>query len=219
MALQRQIAVCMGMHVRLGKNCGMSDFCTEVLQIIVEASRSVLLITRAKNARFYDSVRVPSHIWLCKFMHNIPGSTHTMKKEELHMYLKLKLEILHNKLWHNNTRFYNRGVSKGWRNMFVMYETLFSDITYAEEAIRSIVGEHNYEQYVHVRSMQKGLQIFIFGPDVDTHNVLSSKLFFDHAYFAHDAVSTKMCFLHNSLHNWPPGKCIITQDHLSINFR
>jgi hypothetical protein len=86
--------------------------------------------------------------------------------------------------WDHVTRFYQARHGKNQKRQFLLYEPYQDDQEFVATKLRGAFGDDNYNKFVHTRAVEGGMQVFIFGSEIDQDTVLCSPLFLEFSYFS-----------------------------------
>lgn len=169
-------------------------FSREILRMI---SRWVLprlqLVRACSCAKYTREDGTPCAAWLAKFMkierEVLPrkyqgGSARRETCAEARLRFQGSLTEVRSWAWDHVTRFHQAQHGKNPRRQFLLYEPYQNDLAFVATTLRSAFGDDNYNNFVHTRVVQGGMQIFIFGSEIDQDTVLCSPLFLEFSYFS-----------------------------------
>ena len=166
----------------------------EVLIIIAEFARPTLRLTRAWHVGGYArDDYTPDVKWLSKFMtiernwvmagFSNPKKRREFKKEALERF-QATLHDLNWVAWDHVTRFYVTKLGRNAKHQFLLYEPYTNNKKQMDDRLRRSFGHDNFKKYIHTRVVPGGMQIFLFGPEIDQKSVLDCSLFRQHSYFS-----------------------------------
>ena len=212
MPFPRQFAVsfCMGLHCRLGDESQIQLLCPELIKRIVSRVCITMYLKRANElslGKYYNTSIVPNRDWLSRFLVQLPDTN----------FFEGNYKV-NRKLWMHKTRFFNMNHRRSWKYNFMLYETDYFTFEEAVAYICTVVGSLNFQRYFHVRTVHGSIQIFIFGPEVDSYSILKNNMFIEYSYFSKSDESRKTMMMYSKLQNWPSGKGCIEQDNIRIEF-
>ena len=87
-------------------------------------------------------------------------------------------------VWDHVTRFYVSKQGRNSKHQFLLYEPYTHNKDRVDAKLRLAFGHDNYKKYIHTRVVPGGMQIFLFGPEIDQKSVLDCTLFLKHSYFS-----------------------------------
>ena len=189
----------------------------EILTIIAQYTRPTLKLVRANRFYHYACFDcTPACSWLAKFMNiervKISSRGGWMSKERLETVSQARIRFqsalngLNQVTWDHLTRFYVEGRASNSRHQFLLYEPYNRDKERVDRDLRKAIGDHNFAQFVQTRVVPGGLQVFIFGPEIDQTSVMESSLFVKHSYFSLKREENKhgyMVVTNYDLHSMP----------------
>jgi len=167
----------------------------EVLVIIAQYTRPTLKLVRANSFyRYACSDYTPACSWLQKFMKierikiSSFGGWMTKSRLETVSQARIRFQSALNGLklvaWDHVTRFYIEGRGTSSKHQFLLYEPYTRDKDRVDRDLRKAIGDDNFAQFVQTRMVPGGMQVFIFGPEIDQNSVMESSLFLKHSYFS-----------------------------------
>ena len=95
-------------------------------------------------------------------------------------------------IWDHPVRFFipfprqHKTKKEAWRHQFLLYEkgTWYSEDTdVIHQTCCELFGDDNVDRFVRVRSVDGGVQVFVFGPDVPIDIIMASYIFATYSYF------------------------------------